>query len=219
MNSQELDDDLWRDWLGRERFNAYLKDAAGRPVTFAVVANQRLSAAILEDCSYLELALRNRLDAALRSRLVMRGISEPWTEDPTGEIQSIGGDLSRRLSQCRVRVSRQKPHYSHSDVLAELTLGFWVAVLSKKAQALRHDLLGVFEGYPSRDFGPLINGLNELRVLRNRVAHHHRVLHRDLERDLLLLARVAKWIDPRLAQFMAKESRVQALIQRFEQRS
>lgn len=198
--------------MGRERLDAFLTLGETEDIEFLVVANQRISSAILEDCSHIEVALRNRLSERLQERLIQKGIGVSWTEDPTGEIELSGADMSRRLRQARMRVSFQKSRPLPSDVIAELTLGFWLAALSKRAGAIRYDLLSVFEGYGSRSFDRLLGGLNRVRVLRNRVAHHHRILHRDLSADVALISTVAGWLDPELQKFVQMHSRLALLV-------
>ena len=213
MTGQEPQNTLWKKWLGDERYLAFAKHAHLQPIEFAVVANQRISAAILEDCSHVEVALRNTVSRRLQWRLTQQGISGTWMADPTEELARIGSDISKRISEAERRAFRQKRAATASDVVSELTLGFWIRLFSKRAQAIRSDLIEIFEGYETRSFTPLLEGLNDLRVLRNRVAHNHRVLHRDLFRDAESILKVAGWLDSDLREFVSRQSRVLQLIQ------
>jgi hypothetical protein len=214
LAGQEFDEQMWKKWLGAERYLAFSKYPDAPTVEHAVVLNHRIAAAILEDCSHIEVALRNRVHERLQARLAERDIYLPWIDDPTSELARLGRDVNSRISEARRRAEAQKHAATVSDVVCELTLGFWLALYSKRAQSIRPDLIGVFEAYETRSLTPLLEGLNGLRVLRNRVAHHHRVLHRDLHRDAANISRVAGWLDPELQNFVTRSSRLGGLLPR-----
>lgn len=212
MGGQPIPDELWIDWLGLERAKAFKKVSTNALMQDLVLANQKISAAIFEDCSYVEVALRNRLSAGMQRRLERISSSASWLEDPTGELQTIdGGRFFKQIQDARRRAMGAKSCADESDIVAELSLGFWIGLLSKKSQKLRIDLIGNLPGYQSRSMNQLMNGLNEFRNLRNRVAHHHGVLHRDIQRDAQSVLLIASWIDPVLRDFVAANSRIEAL--------
>ena len=203
------------DWIGEERLLALRRIRPNVPPVSLFLVNQQISSAVFEDCSLVEIALRNKLSSGLQARLRQRGIHQSWLEDPTYEFRGTGsGELSRYLHEARSRAQASKIEASNSDVLAELTLGFWVRLFSKKFQPIGIDLLRCFDGYHTRSIKPLLSALNAFRVLRNRVAHHHGLLHRDLDADTKTIAGLAYWLDPELAKTVSENSRLEKIRQK-----
>ena len=68
-------------------------------------------------------------------------------------------------------------------VVAELSLGFWVALFARgyEESLWRTALYRCFDPTPARR--QLHKQLNRLRRFRNRVAHHEPILSRDLQTD------------------------------------
>jgi hypothetical protein len=150
--------------------------------------NVETSAAFYGPLQCLEVTLRNALHAQL-----CRSFGRPdwWTA-----AQLAGGGrrgIDRAMEKLRKRGVR---HPSADAVVAELTFGFWVSLLSNRShrQFWVPALHRAFPGYP----GPrreLHAEMCEVLELRNRVMHHepihHRALHKDHERVFRLLGRLS----------------------------
>jgi hypothetical protein len=207
MDSQDLQDALWRRWLGDARSDSYLMISASSKLSELALHNQRISSALMEDVSHIEIALGNVLSAAMEARF--SSPERSWLDDPMGELAAIGGtSMVGRIGLARKRLLQQKKSFTDTDLVAELSLGFWVILMSKRLLPLNIELLRAFSGFDSRNLPKLRASLNELKNLRNRVAHQHRVIHRDLESDYRSLITLAKWIHPDLGDFVRDNSRV-----------
>jgi hypothetical protein len=217
-SSQSLENQLLKTWLGVSRSQALQLVAPKEPLWKISKWNQELGASILEDVSHVELALRNLLDAALGERPANLGLHGSWLDDPSGEIRNLGGaHLLEKIKSAKIQVARDKSQVSHEDVLAELTLGFWTALLGKRFLSLNLDLRGIFLGMNGRSIAALGDRLARIKALRNRVAHQHRILHRNLQDDFDLVILVAADIDHRLADFISDNSRTPEILIRITQ--
>ena len=86
-------------------------------------------------------------------------------------------------------------------VVGEVNLGFWVRLFSSaydKTVWSRH-LKGILPAGTQR--GPLYSRLQSIKTLRNRIAHHQRIIggKRDLRRDYEDLIETISWISPEMA--------------------
>lgn len=190
-----------RDGMSPERFQTYL-NLAGQDRRRALqiyTRNAALGSAFHGPLQTLEVTLRN---AVHRSLSVSRGVA--WYRDrallrPT-ELQSV--------AQARESLSRKRKPHGPGRVVAELNLGFWVALFARKYDSnlwcphLRQE----FSPEPTR--AELHDQLNRLRTLRNRIAHHEPILQRDLRTDHEKLMWILHMLSPHTASWVAHHSRV-----------
>ena len=107
------------------------------------------------------------------------------TETPANKVSSNLGEMVDK---------RNGKKYSHGRLVAELTLGFWVALMGRKynTQSFQFAIIkNCLHGCPShlKKSSAVQRNLAEIRFLRNRIAHHERICHwKDLQQkhDLLL---------------------------------
>jgi hypothetical protein len=100
-------------------------------------------------------------------------------------------------------------------VIAALTYGFWVALLTA-----RHEIRiwaphfrAAFPGAPIQVKRELIHKeADHLRNLRNRIAHHEPIIRRDLAADYKRTLSIIRWICPVTASWVAEHSRVSSII-------
>ena len=164
--------------------------------------NACIGAAFFESIHYLEVGLRNALDLSVTERL-----GPGW----------LSPDSALLTPRSRRAVSVAQGHAGgtstpHGKVVAELPFGFWWSLLADEYNrrlwqpALRH----AFEGPVRRR--TLHHELDEIRRLRNRIAHHEPIHARDLNGDFARLTDLAGRIAPVLGAHIAVTSRVPALI-------
>lgn len=95
------------------------------------------------------------------------------------------------------------------EIVAELRFAFWVGVLGPKNEneIWRKALHRAFPHRPRGIERKGVHGaLNSLRRLRNRIAHHGRILHRDLVADHDLILEVVGWVCPHTRDWMSANS-------------
>lgn len=143
--------------------------------------NTRVGAAFFEDLHYLEVGLRNAMDITLVDYAVSLNTTDSWFS--TTRIHLSPG--SRRvITKARDRATGggAVPEV-HGKVIAELSFGFWSSLLSDSynRSLWAPCLKDAFDGQVRRQ--RLHAALDQMRVLRNRIAHHEPLHSRDLDAD------------------------------------
>lgn len=198
--------DQWtlRQLLSRARMAPYLSTTGGdwdRAVAL-YDWNTTIAAAFFESIHYLEVGLRNAMDDAASTYL---GVS--W----------LAASSSVLTSRSRKAVAIALDHAGgatapHGKLVAELPFGFWWSLLADEYNrrlwqpALQH----AFDGPVRRR--TLHAGLDDLRRLRNRIAHHEPIHNRDLEADFARVLDISSRIGSALGGHVAATSRVPALL-------
>ena len=215
---QDLNQELWRTWLGTARSLAYESMRSRQTLENLATWNQRLSASLFCDVSHVEIAIRNLISESLQKRALDLGQGTHWLMDSSGYFQRTGGrDFEALLGQAQQRVLRAKQEPTWDDIVAELGLGFWLSFLGRKYLAIHPDLASAFVGLEDRNIRRLRPLAERFRNLRNRLAHHHRVIHRDLNRDWHDVVGIAQLIDPKLKSYLSENSNTPELIAEFNQ--
>jgi hypothetical protein len=213
IKSQAPQNSNWVLWLGEARADALVRRYPDRSIASLAFLNQELIGQFLSEMGLVEVAMRNLISSGLTNRLQRRGIQEHWTLDPTGELSAVrGGDLVAKILAARRQVSLLKPAYGPDDVVAELPLGFWNTILGRSAAAFNVDLVGQFQGLDSRSLKHLSQRVHSFRLLRNRMAHQHLVLHLDLDWHHKNNLQLAKDLSPQLADSLAIHSKVESTL-------
>ncbi|MFD0805495.1 Abi family protein [Nocardioides caeni] len=160
--------------------------------------NTKVSSAFFESIHYLEVGLRNAMNQA-----VSAAFGAAWLS-PASPVLT---DRSRKA------VSIALAHAGgaaapHGKIVAELPFGFWWSLLADEYNrqlwqpALRH----AFEAPVRRR--KLHTELDDLRRLRNRIAHHEPIHTRDLEADLARVIDLASRVGAALGMHIAATSRI-----------
>jgi len=151
--------------------------------------NMQASEAFYPALSCLEICFRNALDEQLRARYRR---ADWWV---SARLASHHSDKVKGVSSDLVRWKGYAP--SPDDIVAELSFGFWVALLSRRYD--RHlwvpALHRAFPGYHgARE--PLRDSFEAMSFFRNRVMHHEPIHHRDLAADHAKIYRLLGYIEP-----------------------
>ncbi|MFF4901142.1 hypothetical protein [Streptomyces sp. NPDC001068] len=198
------------EWMVRDlslpRLRRYMRAAHGDAPTAERLYwwNIEVSAALLGSLHCLELTLRNALHNALAGH---HGRPDWWAVACLNERGVKLVDDARR--SCARRLSRTTP----DDVVAELTLGFWVSLLSQGYDRhfwvpVLHSAFPHYRGRRDR----LYKDLTSLVLLRNRVMHHEPVHHRHLAADHDTIYRVLGYLSPELVKEAQAMDRFPAVI-------
>lgn len=182
--------------LSLPRLRRYVRAARGD----ALVAmrlywwNIEVAAALLGPLHCLELALRN----ALHDTLARHHGRPDWWMVP-GLLSERGKKL---VDDARRSCGRRLTRTTADDMVAELSFGFWVSLLSHASGYDRRfwvpALNRAFPHYRGRR-DRLYDELSSLVLLRNRIMHHEPVHHRDLAADHAKIYRVLGYLSPELA--------------------
>jgi hypothetical protein len=157
--------------------------------------NTRVSSAFHEELHYVEVGLRNAMDCQLTDWSRALGAQSSWYSDPRIPLKP---PARSKVAIARANATRAAQPEVHGKVVAELTFGFWWSLLSDEynRRLWRPCLQFAFDGPVRR--ARLHAELDELRRLRNRIAHHEPIHRRDLAADHQRLLDVAGRISPRL---------------------
>lgn len=190
--------------LSSDRLSKYLELASENKEQALIlyVKNTRLSEAFYTPLQGIEVCLRN---AVHRSLVNLRG--EDWHEPGVAPLQY---PLTEMIEKAKASLRAGRKDITPGRVVAELSFGFWVSILGPRYEttlwrpALRH-------AFPNRPRGverKQVQGtLNVVRRLRNRIAHHERILHRDLDSDHELIIRAISWTCRYTARWVRAHSR------------
>ena len=142
---------------------------------------------------FLEVTLRNEINGILGAN-----IGPDWFLRQDALIHP----QTRQLEDARKRLRKQgKRQPSPDDILAELSLGFWVGILNagyeRDQQYWRKHLHKGFRHRPQGyDRKQLFHRFDDIRHFRNRVFHHDRILHKNPARKLSECLEAIGWINP-----------------------
>ncbi|TDT33275.1 hypothetical protein ACF3NT_04295 [Naumannella halotolerans] len=164
--------------------------------------NAKVSAAFFESLHYLEVGLRNAMDEAASTL-----IETSWLR-PDSSV------LTPRSRKAVVIALAQAGGSAapHGKIVAELPFGFWWSLLADEYNrrlwqpAIRY----AFEGQVRRR--KLHAELDDLRRLRNRIAHHEPIHSRDLQADFARVINISNRIGASLGAHIAGTSRVPQLL-------
>lgn len=151
----------------------------------------------------VELALRNSLHTQLSHRFG----SNMWFYVP-GVLEP--GQMSQLANAFR-QLSDRRTQPTDGHIVAELTFGFWVTLISDPYQqrlwqpsgyALMQSVFPNTAGLSRRDIHRRYNLIR--RDLRNRVSHHEAIWDRpNLQQEHLDILEAIRWISPTFAQAIA----------------
>jgi hypothetical protein len=171
--------------------------------------NVEISAAFYGPLHCLEVTLRNALHSQLRQRYEQ---ADWWTNAP------LSPSGVRAVEEARGKCQRRKDRTTGADdVVAQLSFGFWVSLLSAGA---RYDRLlwvpalhRAFPHYSGRR-DVLHDNLLSMVLLRNRIMHHEPIHHRDLAADHRKVYRLLGYISPDSAKHALRMDRVAVVLAR-----
>lgn len=217
------------------RLAPYLAEARGdlRQATRLYVWAAEMGGALHSGVAFVEVAVRNAIDAQLRE----------WNAERHGEagrewaLEDRADDaLYNLLGRGKLRAARHRAEFearsrppehprhlaavTHDDVVSQLMFGTWVHLIAPLGtdpathqrlweEALSQAFLGADASAESRI--KVGKQLQRLRTLRNRVAHHDNLLSVNPQRRLNDMLAILGSIDPELPRLAMARNRVRRL--------
>lgn len=195
--------------LTRTRLSKYLRVTSDNihQALRLYVLNTKVSAAVMTDLHYIEVALRNKFDRELGTKFGLE-----WFKD-AGFLALVDGRSKAILSKAQKDAAKHWPKgkaLPPGKVIAELTFGFWLQLTDSK---LEHKLWvpclhKAFLPRKAPKRATFNQQLEKLRQLRNRVAHHEPIFHLDLIDAHSRILQVGTLLCPSTANVMNKTSTV-----------
>ncbi|EID54181.1 hypothetical protein [Saccharomonospora xinjiangensis] len=202
--------DWVHDFVSPPRFKPYLKAASGDVATAVRLYwwNIEVSSAFYPSLHFLEVALRN----AMHRQLAGTFARDDWWE--TASLLKVS--LSKVYAARAKLTERGRPPkpLTADDVMAQLSLGFWTSLTSKRHDQILwvpclHRAFPHYRGARER----LHRELDTVRLFRNRIMHHEPIFHRDLGADRRTILRLLGYLSPRLLEQLTPYDRVEAVLE------
>ena len=211
---------LMRRHFSDVRLRLYLTEAGGDEDAAAHLYqwNSHCSAAFWEALGYLEVSLRNALDARMTLRQQARGGTRHWVFD---DARQLGRDARghgrhahpyQNVATAIRRVQANGKPLDPAQIMSELPFGFWHQLVARRQMCLWPDLAAAFVHAPTRSPVPVRDRLARMRDLRNRIGHHHRIWSLDLDSRWDDLLTLTGWIDPELRTWVETSTGVPAAL-------
>ncbi len=175
----------YRATLGIERLKSFgygMENVTEELLIKMYELNIKTSQALYPALSIVEVQLRNAVDTMLQTVF-----SATWLED---ELQKQKLLLDYDYNKLKKAYETLKNRYgeeniTHGKIIAELTIGFWVSLCSKKYNAKiwtkKGAFRGVFVDYPKEKqekIHDISEKLTKIKNFRNRVFHHEPILYK-----------------------------------------
>jgi hypothetical protein len=123
----------------------------------------------------------------------------------------LGGSEFESIETARRKIVAKGKAVTPSRIVAELTFGFWVALTARRYDAhlwIPH----LRKAFPRKNLGrrTAFDRLSAIRLLRNSVAHHECILHRNLAQDYRDIIEATTWICTDTATWIRRTTRFEA---------
>lgn len=173
--------------LSVARFSRYRNACEGndKDAAYLYHLNGRLSQSLYLKIQHWEVALRNRMHVYLAWKF-----GRAWPYDERFDRQLKRAE-KRRLGKTKERLEDTRGIRASTDkIVADLSIGFWVGLLSAGYEVpltWKHKLREIFPNAGNLDRKTIHEQCDNLADLRNRIAHHEPIFHLDLvksHRDL-----------------------------------
>lgn len=181
-----------KDSLSHARFARYLTSAGGDEASAIALYewNTRMAQSLYVYLQCWEIVFRNKLDTFLRWKF-----GPAWPYDDHRAVRILTRDEQRRLSETKQRQSQQRKQaiVSTDAIVADLSAGFWVALLSsayKVPYSWQYNLGRVFPHDPALDRTNAHTLSSKILKLRNRIAHHEPIYELPLSQTYTELQRL-----------------------------
>lgn len=168
------------------------------------VLNTSISEAFYTPLQGLEICLRNSLASQLPALC-----GPEWFR--AGAASIFRHPLPDMLSEAARNLGEDGKIVAEPNIIAALNFGFWVSVLGPRydTELWRPGFRLAFPNRPKGTERKLIQGgLNRIRRLRNRIAHHEPILDRKLAFDHQIIIGLIDWMCHDTAAWVSAHSRV-----------
>ena len=202
--------------LSTERLAAYAVSHGGAtPDPCATLARYLLNIALCESLysplQLCEIALRNSIH---RHASALMGRHD-WYDDPSFPLTPWAAN---EVAKAKVKITKSSKPVTAARVVAELQFGFWTSLFEDHYEKRTPFLPGAFKPV----FPHLLKSLHKrkdrkadletIRVLRNSVFHHERIVHwTDLDAQHQLILDIISWVSPDLRQMADALDRFQSV--------
>jgi abortive infection bacteriophage resistance protein len=169
------------------------------------VWNTQVSEALFNPLRGLEVAMRNSIDVQLTAEY-----GESWYEKESLFLSDQVEKIKKVKQQFDKKRELTKP-----DIVAGLSFGFWVDILyhTMYDELWRKSLCKAFPNRPQGTMRKHVGSkVENLRQLRNRIAHHEPIFSRPLEYEYGEVLAVTEWICPQTSRWIKHHNRFEEVM-------
>jgi hypothetical protein len=199
-------------WFSEYRLGPYEAAADGDHVLAVQLYdwNVALSAAFMEVMNHVEVLLRNRIHAVMTA--AYPDDPRPWFKQ---DDIFHGAKGPRLIAEAEARIAKDGNQPTIGRIIASVSFGFWNGLFVRSYSELwKQTLHQCFSPHGPGKRERVIETTERVKAFRNRIAHHERLIHRDLRAEHDALLKLSMWIDPAARDWIADRSRVLDLIAR-----
>jgi hypothetical protein len=199
--------------LSIPRFNTYVQEC-GQDIDAALALyqwNMEISSAFMIPLHVFEVVVRNAVVEAIEN---VHGHGWAWNQGFIKSLPSASSGYNPSLNMLQTA----RKHSTTGKVVAELNFIFWQKMFTK-----RHDVRiwqpHLHSAFPYMAFHNcavsrknIHDKIEQVRKLRNRIAHHEPIFHRNLAEDYDVMRDIIEWRSPDTAQWMHDRQQVSKLL-------
>lgn len=192
--------------ISAPRFATYLRARGGnREHALRLYQwNLEISAAFMAPLHVCEIAIRNGVSESLEA---IHGGAWPSTQ---GFIRSLPNPQRGHYSPKHDLTQTSQKHPTTGKVVSDLKFAFWESILTKRfdRSIWNHQFLTSFPGGPTALAIPTLRAIyhtdvQQVRLFRNRIAHHEPIFARNLQDEIDRIIRVIEWRNPTASNWLS----------------
>jgi hypothetical protein len=193
--------------INERRLKPYIQHANNNDQSGArlYLWNMEASSAFWSAFHILEVTLRNSIDTQMR----LISSTEDWLED----IFLLHTKEIARIEKARNNLHKMGKSATHDRTIAELNFGFWISLFQNNYhQALWAQ--GLSQCFPNNSGSrkSIHQSLENLRILRNRIAHHEPIFRLNLSQLNEELTNIIAYMDSNLAELLVRHSTLKGIL-------
>lgn len=168
--------------------------------------NADVSGAFLPVLQALEVIIRNAV-----SNAITQVYGADWAKDNTFQLS-----LPDNKDQRKPLKDKAEKHSDINKIIADMNFIFWQKLFTRRfvKNIWANHLTTAFPNIGSTSVSVLYNELDQIRRLRNRVAHHEPIFNRDLMKDLSLILKVIGYVDNDAEKWVSNNQTITILLAR-----
>ena len=175
------------------RLSVYKQDGADEQTCIArYLYNIEICKSLYSSLNIFEVTFRNAIDKVLCSV----ASADNWYD-----IISLDATSMKNINDAKHKIQKKGKTVTHDRIVSELTFGFWTSLLTPRYSQSSFQskiIKACFKSVPpaQRNIKYLQIRFDKIRILRNRVSHHERIIHwKDLDIQHNELLESIKWLD------------------------
>ena len=193
--------------VNKERLSKYLIHTSNdlRQTANLYLWNLKISSEFWFIFNIFEVTLRNSID----EQISLISLAQDWLDDEVLLHRKELGNINR----AREKFENSNYSISHDRIIAELNFGFWVALFQNNYHSALW-VKGLDKCFPNYDGTrkKIHEILENLRILRNRIAHHEPIFQLNLDEQFINLTNLVSLMNSNMAGLIDRNSQVPFLL-------